>query len=262
MNPFSKRRGSKMEEKTTKSYKKQCPEYSENLRPPLCQGEWATHQSSRGPRQHSLKPERKFLKEIVSFHAGEQLWKKGECFFYFFLLLLSQDDCWILESEAHSLVDGIHIDMKKNIIRGQRAVIYQVTTKLTDCFVDELLKTFLRPNTFYKHRLKELSAAQTNQSSGESGWIGRWSLMLSFGEANRPLWFSLLLCAALAFNSTIFPSTATCIYKPPPYNVHRLSDSNLGDTLFPRHQSLELGRWKSQSLGERSSGNAIIALFG
>lgn len=76
LNQFSKLRGRSQQNNRSKSLKKRAkkgPGYSGKRQPPLCQGEWATHQSSRGPRQHALKPERKFLKEIVSFDAGGQL---------------------------------------------------------------------------------------------------------------------------------------------------------------------------------------------
>lgn len=63
----------KQQKQKLKKGEKKGPGYSGNRQPPLCQGEWATYQSSRGPRQHALQPERKFLKEIVSFHAGGQL---------------------------------------------------------------------------------------------------------------------------------------------------------------------------------------------
>lgn len=62
LNQFSKRRGqipAKQQQQKLKKKKKgfkKCPGYSRKWQPPLCQGEWATHQSSRGPRLHALKP--------------------------------------------------------------------------------------------------------------------------------------------------------------------------------------------------------------
>lgn len=69
--------------KKKKKRQSEGPGYSRKWQLPLCQGERATNLSPRAPRQHYLKPERKFLKEIVSLYAGGQLGVKG-------------DDCWSL----------------------------------------------------------------------------------------------------------------------------------------------------------------------